>query len=168
MNKITTQQRKGFTALWRNRSCPPFVSRPFIFHCIDLPPPTGRELQQLGVDVGKRYSPPQRTLGHPSSAGFIRILLPHSASPRIGRGDLLRPAIWNVLVLGRVHGSAVDFRDRDRHAAGFLDRSLQQRDGFAQDRVIGLGEAFIHHLFPGQPGSYVPPVVINLLLHQLR
>ena len=26
-NKITAQQRKRFTALWRNRSCPPFVSR---------------------------------------------------------------------------------------------------------------------------------------------
>ena len=26
-NKITTQQQKGFTALWRNWSCPPFVSR---------------------------------------------------------------------------------------------------------------------------------------------
>ena len=29
------------------------------------PQPFGRELQQLGADAGKRYSPPQRTFAHP-------------------------------------------------------------------------------------------------------
>ena len=43
---------------------------------------------------------------------------------------LLRTAIWNVLVLYRVHGSAVDFGDRDGHAAVLLDRPLQKRDRF--------------------------------------
>jgi len=33
----------------------------------------GRELQQLGADAGKRYSPPQRTFAHRSSAVLIRI-----------------------------------------------------------------------------------------------